>query len=209
MIPDWKDWVDGNTSEVKRKAERVHDIIHRQSWWRLVEEITDLMRPFVKLLRRCDGDTPVMGQLYWRCSQLYEFVDSSSLFTPAKRQAILAAIKHRRGIMHTDMHRAGYVLDPAFLSHDTLADETVANSFYNVVEKLIPEAETRGTFTNELEKYRQQQGIFARRNNLTPRRANDLVYVFSNLRLAKRIQDLDYQEVVLDWSDSEEEAEED
>ena len=42
--PDWKDWVDGNTSEVKRKAERVHDIIHRQSWWRLVEEITDLMR---------------------------------------------------------------------------------------------------------------------------------------------------------------------
>ena len=103
-----------------------------------------------------------MGQLYWRCSQLYEFVDSSSLFTPAKRQAILAAIKHRRGIMHTDMLRAGYVLDPAFLSHDTLADETVANSFYNVVEKLIPEAETRGTFTNELEKYRQQQGIFAR-----------------------------------------------
>ncbi len=199
-----------------------------------------------------------MGQLDWRCAQLYEVVDSSSLFTPAKRKAVSAA-------MHTDMHRAGYVLDPAFLSHDTLADETVADSFYNVVEKLIPEADARGPFRNELEKYRQQQGIFARsiaqdaikttpahvwwnsygattpllqklaikvlsrgvsacacernwstydfihskRRNLRPGRANDLVYVFSNLRLAKRIQDLDYQEVVLDWSDSEEEEEED
>ncbi len=35
-----------------------------------------------------------------------------------------------------------------------------------------------------------------RRNNLTPGRASDLMYVFSNLRPAKRIQDLDYQEVV-------------
>ena len=42
--PDWRDWVDGNTSEVKHKAERVHGIIHRQYWWRLVVEITDLMR---------------------------------------------------------------------------------------------------------------------------------------------------------------------
>lgn len=63
-----------------------------------------------------------MGQLDWRCAQLYEVVDSSSLFTPAKRKAVSAA-------MHTDMHRAGYVLDPAFLSHDTLADETVETAF--------------------------------------------------------------------------------
>ena len=38
-----------------------------------------------------------------------------------------------------------------------------------------------------------------RRNGLTSARANDLVYVVSNLRLVNRIQDLDYQEVVLDW----------
>ena len=87
-------------------------------------------RPFVKLLQRCDGDTPIIGQLYWRCAQLYEDVESSALFTQPKRKAILTAIKHRKGIMHTDMHRAAYVLDPAFLSHDTLADETVADSFY-------------------------------------------------------------------------------
>ncbi len=37
-----------------------------------------------------------------------------------------------------------------------------------------------------------------RRNNLTPGRGSDLMYVFSNLRLAKCIQDLDCQEVVLD-----------
>ena len=134
-----------------------------------------------------------------------------------------------------------------------------------MVEKLIPEADSRGNFTNELEKFRQQQGILARsiaqdaiktspahvwwnaygattpllqkfaikvfsrgvsacacernwstydlihskrRNSLTPARANDPVYVFSNLRLAKRLQDLDYQELVLEWSDSEDEEEE-
>ena len=41
-----------------------------------------------------------------------------------------------------------------------------------------------------------------------PARADDPVYVFSNLRLAKRLQDLDYQELVLEWSDSEDEEEE-
>ena len=41
----------------------------------------------------------------------------------------------------------------------------------------------------------------ARRNRLTPARANDLVYVFSNLRLVNRIQDLDYQQAVDEWSD--------
>ena len=41
----------------------------------------------------------------------------------------------------------------------------------------------------------------ARRNRLTPARANDLVYVFSNLRLLNGIQDLDYQQAVVEWSD--------
>ena len=41
----------------------------------------------------------------------------------------------------------------------------------------------------------------ARRNRLTPARANALVYVFSNLRLVNRIQNLDYQQAVAEWSD--------
>ena len=38
----------------------------------------------------------------------------------------------------------------------------------------------------------------ARRNRLTPTRANDLVYVFSNLRLVNCIQDFEYQQAVVE-----------
>ncbi len=42
--PAWNEWVDCNTAEVRRKAEKVQDIIHRQSWWKPVADTTDLMR---------------------------------------------------------------------------------------------------------------------------------------------------------------------
>ena len=43
-----------------------------------------------------------------------------------------------------------------------------------------------------------------KRNRLEPSRANDPVYVFSNLRLLKRIQSVEYDNEYPDW-DSEEE----
>ncbi|KAG2431587.1 hypothetical protein HYH02_013280 [Chlamydomonas schloesseri] len=43
-----------------------------------------------------------------------------------------------------------------------------------------------------------------RRNKLTPKRAQDLVYVFTNLRLRRRVLARDYQTNKLDWEASEE-----
>lgn len=215
-------------------------------------------RPIISLLRKCDGNATVIGQLYWRTGELAQHVNRSEAFTAAKRDLVKGIINARRGVMHPDMHKAAYVLEPAFVEHDSLADETIATAFYDVVEKLVPQADASGTFTNELSKYRNSEGIFARpmvqnakstaapaawwssygattpilqrlaikvlsravsacacernwstydfihsarRNRLTPARANDLVYVFSNLRLVNRIQDLDYQQAVVEWSD--------
>lgn len=43
------------------------------------------------------------------------------------------------------------------------------------------------------------------RNRLSPARARDLVYVFSNLRLIQRIEDAEYEEEYPEWDSSDEE----
>lgn len=40
----WKEWLENNTAEVIHKAEKVHEIVHRQSWWRHMTDLLDLMR---------------------------------------------------------------------------------------------------------------------------------------------------------------------
>lgn len=47
-----------------------------------------------------------------------------------------------------------------------------------------------------------------RRNRLTNERASDLVYVFSTLRLKKKVFDPDYEEPFIEWKDSDDEIEE-
>lgn len=45
------------------------------------------------------------------------------------------------------------------------------------------------------------------RNRLSPSRARDLVYVFSNLRLLKKMEDVEYEEAFPEWDSSDEELE--
>jgi hypothetical protein len=47
-----------------------------------------------------------------------------------------------------------------------------------------------------------------KRNRLSSNKASDLVYVFSNLRLLDKIEDLEYEEAFVAWSSEEEEEEE-
>lgn len=46
-----------------------------------------------------------------------------------------------------------------------------------------------------------------RRNRLSAARARDLVWVFSNLRLRRKVLDAGYEETVVEWEESEDEVE--
>ncbi len=47
-----------------------------------------------------------------------------------------------------------------------------------------------------------------KRNRLRPDRANDLVEVFSNLRLISKVNNIEYEEQMVAWDSEEEELEE-
>jgi hypothetical protein len=47
-----------------------------------------------------------------------------------------------------------------------------------------------------------------KRNRLRPDRANDLVEVFSNLRLISKVNNIEYEEQMVAWDNGEEELEE-
>lgn len=163
-------------------------------------------------------------------------------------------------MLHSELHSAGYVLDPEFQSPENgqHTNLEVMNGFHNVLEKLLPEVEDQVKAIEQLAKYKNGEGTWGRpmvresakklpgwkfwaewggecpelqsvankvlsqvlcasacernwssydfihskkRNRLTPERANNLVEVFSYLRLVRKVNDVEYEEQMIAWAE--------
>lgn len=82
-------------------------------------------RPIVTFLREVDGDRPCAGKVYHRFYSLMEHVKNLQGVSQAKKDQILPKIEERWNQGHSDMHAAGYALDPEFTSHDYSGNEEV------------------------------------------------------------------------------------
>jgi hypothetical protein len=67
-------------------------------------------------------------------------------------------------MLHSDMHAAGYVLDPEYQSPDNRqhSNVEVMRGFHNIVEKLLPDVENQVKSIEQLTKYRNSKGEFGR-----------------------------------------------
>lgn len=196
-----------------------------------------------------------MGKVYYAMYDLGEKLKALPL-SAAKIKDVESLWRARWEMLHSDLHSAGFVLDPEFQSFDQNANEEVMEGFFNIVEKLHPNKDEQAAIVKQLSMYKNGEGLFGRsvvresaktmlpqawwsqfgsstpdlqafavkvlsqvssasacerswstfefihnkrRNRLDPARANDLVYVFSNLRTTTRLQSLDYTEQYFEW----------
>jgi hypothetical protein len=58
--PQWQTWKQSNTE----KAMRVRGTILDEAWWVQAELFVSIMEPLVDLLKLCDLDVPMLGDIY-------------------------------------------------------------------------------------------------------------------------------------------------
>jgi hypothetical protein len=68
----------------------------------------------------------------------------------------------RREFILSDLHCAGYVLDPEFMSHNQGGDQRVTEGWLRFLDKLVPNPEDRVKCVTELALYKSGGGIFGR-----------------------------------------------
>lgn len=272
---EWREW--NEKSSHSDEGDEVRDCVLRSGFWKNVQEVLALTKGTVALLRECDRGVPIVGKVYvamFNCEQELEALrDGTSEYCPgikvsAQKYAQVHAIWEKRcEMLHSDMHAAGFVLDPEYQSPENgqHSNAEVMRGFHNIIEKLLPDVEDQVNAIEQLAKYRKLEGEFGRafvkasakkllgwkwwvewgsecpelqkvaqkvlsqvscasacernwssydfihnkkRNRLRPDRANDLVEVFSNLRLMSKVNSVEYEEEMVAWDSEEEELEE-
>ena len=83
------------------------------------------MTPIVKLLRLMDGEKPAMGKVYDRMFMIGVGIEKSSVSWKAKAAKIHS---DRWEYLHSEMHAAGYALDPEFMQMASDMDEATQSA---------------------------------------------------------------------------------
>jgi len=81
-----------------------------------VEKVVKLCEPIVSLLRLVDsgGDRPAVGKVYFRMFEIVQNVDRMPDLSEDDRETVKGFVNNRWKMLHTDMHSAGFVLDPEY-----------------------------------------------------------------------------------------------
>jgi hypothetical protein len=169
---EWREW--NGKSNHSDDGDEVRDCVLRSGFWKNLEEVLALTKGMVALLRECDRGVPIAGKVYvamFNCGQELEALrDGTSKYCPgikvsAQKYAQVHAIWEKRWeMLHSDMHAAGYVLDPEYQSPDNRqhSNVEVMRGFHNIVEKLLPDVKDQVKAIEQLAKYRNSEGEFGR-----------------------------------------------
>ena len=83
--------------------------------------------PIVELMRMADSDVPSTGKIYEACQSLHETVRTFPGLSAARRSVVKDFVRARWDMLTSDMHCAGYVLDPEFVK-DSVTTNKVSSS---------------------------------------------------------------------------------
>ena len=75
--------------------------------------MVSVCEPIIALLRLTDGTVPCVGKVYWQMCQLDTGIERLEIDEDKKSQ-IRVCVNERWKMLHTDLHSAGFVLDPEF-----------------------------------------------------------------------------------------------
>ena len=158
----YKQWLGScKKATMRDEGTSVTQAVMDERFWKAVEELLSVCDPIIKCLRLVDGNVPCVGKIYWKMFQI-DGVENSGLETSKKTQ-IRNRIRARWTMLHTDLHSAGFVLDPdyrLFLQHE---NEEVMSGFHAVVERTFPDdMQAQVKAIEQHSTYRAGHGLFSR-----------------------------------------------
>ncbi len=115
-----------------------------------------------ELLRLLDGCAPMIGKVYYRMFEIQEKINSFPGITIQQRNDLYLSFVNRWAMLHTDLHSAGFLLDPEYVHMAQNSNEEVMTGFYKLVEKLFPDTHQQVLLANQLTQFRSGHGIFGR-----------------------------------------------
>jgi hypothetical protein len=162
---NFKSWL--KNKKYRQHGSEISNRLLNEDWWKTVEKIVQLCEPVVSLLRLADagGEKPVIGKVYFKMFAMVQHVENMAQLSDEDRQAITAFVNDRWKMLHTDMHSAGFVLDPEynFAAYSQSGNDEVMTGFCNILEKFYPgNVEKQTVALQQLTQFRNSTGLFAR-----------------------------------------------
>ena len=156
----YKEWV--KKKSYHNLSNPITQLITAENFWAKCQMYVDINMPVYELLRLIDGRSPVIGKVYYRMFQIQETLNGFVGITPSQRQELYQPFVDRWAMLHTDLHCAGFLLDPEYVGMAQHTNEEVMSGFYHLVEKIFPASEDQVLIASQLSKFRSGQGIFGR-----------------------------------------------
>lgn len=117
-------------------------ILDEEGFWKPLVAALKIMVPIVKLLRLMDGNAPAMGKIYPKMAEVRKHIESSSI---SWKVEALRAHDRRWAYLKSDMHLAGYALDPEYMENHM--NDEVQTALITVTERMALRSEVNRLVT--------------------------------------------------------------
>jgi hypothetical protein len=118
------------------------------------------------LLRLIDGDTACVGKVYYKMYSLkHSMLQVAGLNARQKAQITRDLEARWTGLLHSDIHSAGYCLDPEYMAREYGQDdnEEVMEGFRRMCVRIVGE-DRADECLEQWTKYNNREGTFANRS---------------------------------------------
>jgi hypothetical protein len=132
---EYKQWV--SKPKYAKVGQQLCKVILGVEFWDNVALVVNLCIPIVGILRLADGQLPCTGKIYWKMFQAHKSVAESDDIPADSRTQLADLVLKRWTMLHTDLHAAGFVLDPEyqqFLQHE---NEEVTGGVHAMIERVF------------------------------------------------------------------------
>jgi len=142
-------------------------VSYQESFWAGVQEVCNVTKPLVKVLKLVDGEKPTMGYLYEAMDRAKEVVRSyydDKGDEGFQKQLLLWEVidDQWNNTLHCPIHAAGIFLNLGFAySCSFLFDAEVMDGFFSRVQKMVPSSSECAEISKELEVYRMAGGTLS------------------------------------------------
>ncbi|XP_058733414.1 uncharacterized protein LOC131605031 [Vicia villosa] len=146
--------------ENKGQGYEARKIVMSRDFWSKANDILKVFEPFVKVLRLVDGDEkPTMGFIYDAIDRAKQAIQQNSRYHSKYNDII----DKRWKFMHSDLHSAGYFLNPQFqygIDHGKAVYKETFNGTKNVITKLERNMDDQIKALNQLTLFREKSETF-------------------------------------------------
>ncbi|KAF9593373.1 hypothetical protein IFM89_022072 [Coptis chinensis] len=170
LSDEWEKIKKGRSKNIKH--EKVKKTILDDEFWEKAKLILSFTKPIWFMIRFCDSDKAVIGEVYQRMSDMLSEIKEALLDHWELSDIMEDLINFRWEKMNRPLHCLAYVLTPHYYSQawlrggpqrrKTHADPYVDQIYLNVVERMVSEPLERVVIRQQLSDYLSNKGTFAR-----------------------------------------------